>query len=161
MNSNSLILSAVNTPPSLSVIGDKTVTEETLLSFTAVASDPDLLPQHLTFSLGSGFPLGASIDPVSGVFTWTPTELQGPAVYSITVRATDDGTPPLSDTKTFAVTVTEVNLPPIFTKGTDPIANEDIGPRTVANWAANISAGPPGDKRSARLPFWVIGSLRA
>ena len=145
LNTTSLILSAVNTPPSLGVIGDKTVNEETLFSFTAAASDPDLVPQKLSFSLDPGFPLGASIDPVSGVFTWTPTELQGPAVYSITVRATDDGTPPLSDTKTFAVTVTEVNRPPIFIKGPDQIAGEDAGPRTAANWATNISPGPPGD----------------
>ena len=31
----------------------------------------------LTYSLGSGAPAGASIDPHTGLFSWTPTEAQG------------------------------------------------------------------------------------
>ncbi|MCC7018063.1 MAG: putative Ig domain-containing protein, partial [Rhodospirillales bacterium] len=39
---------------------------------------PAITPANdLTFSL-IGAPLGASIDPDTGVFTWTPTEAQGP-----------------------------------------------------------------------------------
>ena len=49
------------------------------------------------------------------MFSWTPTEAQGPGTNSITVRVTDDGVPPLSDTKTFSVTVSEVNSAPSLT----------------------------------------------
>ena len=64
--------------PVLAAIGPQTVAEETLLTFTATATDSDLPAQPLTFSLADA-PAGASIDPASGVFTWTPTEAQGPA----------------------------------------------------------------------------------
>jgi hypothetical protein len=49
------------------------------------------------------------------VFTWTPTETQGPGIYQITVRVTDNNLPPASDAKTFQVTVTESNQPPVLT----------------------------------------------
>jgi len=68
-------------------------------------------PKVLTYSL-SNAPAGALINPSTGVFTWTPTEAQGPGVYSITVKVTDNNLPPLSDSKTFTVTVNETNNAP-------------------------------------------------
>lgn len=68
-------------------------------------------PKVLTYSL-SNAPAGATINATNGVFTWTPPEAQGPGVYPITVRVTDNNLPPLSDAKTFQVTVNEVNLAP-------------------------------------------------
>jgi hypothetical protein len=47
-----------------------------------------------------------SIDPGTGVLTWTPAD--GPVTESVTVRVTDDGAPALSSTVTFDVTVTNV-----------------------------------------------------
>ena len=44
--------------------------------------------QTLTFSLVSG-PSGATIDSSTGVFSWTPTESQGPGTYAFSVRVTD------------------------------------------------------------------------
>ena len=76
----------------LAGIGDHTTDEQTLLTFTASASDPDVPANTLTYSL-SGEPTGAVIDPLSGVFTWTPTEAQGPGSYAFDVEVTDDGTP--------------------------------------------------------------------
>jgi N-acetyl-anhydromuramyl-L-alanine amidase AmpD len=66
-------------------------------------------PDVLTFSLDPGAPTGASIDPNTGVFAWTPTEAQGPGIYDITIRVTDNGTPALSDFETISVTVAETN----------------------------------------------------
>ena len=70
-------------------------------------------PKVLTYSL-SNAPSGASINATNGVFTWTPTEAQGPGVYQITVKVTDNNLPPLSDAKTFQVTVNEVNVAPVL-----------------------------------------------
>lgn len=70
-------------------------------------------PNVLTYSL-SNAPPGAVINATNGVFTWTPTESQGPGVYPITVRVTDHNLPPLSDAKTFQVTVNEVNVAPVL-----------------------------------------------
>jgi hypothetical protein len=49
------------------------------------------------------------------VFSWTPTEAQGPADYTFTVKVTDDGAGTLSDTKTVKVHVNEVNRNPMLT----------------------------------------------
>ena len=54
----------------------------------------------------------APLDPLTGVLTWTPTEAQGPSTTVITVQVTDNGTPPLSASRTFTVNVAEVNSPP-------------------------------------------------
>jgi hypothetical protein len=51
--------------------------------------------------LDQGAPLGASIDPDTGVFSWTPTATEATDQYTITVRVTDDGNPPMSATTTF------------------------------------------------------------
>ncbi|HTK70456.1 MAG TPA: putative Ig domain-containing protein [Candidatus Eisenbacteria bacterium] len=105
--------------PSIAPIGNKTVSEGNCLTFTVTAT-----PAHggaLVFTLDPGAPIGASIT-TDGQFSWCPTEAQGPGVYSITVRVTEDGTPPTSDVETFQVTVAEVNQPPVL----DPIGNKTI-----------------------------------
>ncbi len=86
-------MSEVNQAPVLAAIGDQSVDEGSLLAFTVAATDADLPANNLSFRLDSGAPAGATIDPTTGEFSWTPTEAQGPAVHSVTVRVTDDGTP--------------------------------------------------------------------
>src|SRR5207244_1908622 len=84
------------------------------LVVTNTASDADLPSNTLTFALVSG-PLGAAIDPNTGVLTWTPSETQGPSTNTITVKVTDDGEPALSDPNSFIVVVHEVNTAPALT----------------------------------------------
>jgi hypothetical protein len=97
----------------LQPIGDVTTNEFRLVTFTALASDPDDPPQTLTFNLDPGAPTRASIT-TDGLFRWRPSEAQGPSTNNITVRVTDNGTPNQSATQTFTVIVNEVNSPPIF-----------------------------------------------
>lgn len=73
-----------------------------------------LTPRTLTYSLGAGAPTNATVNPSSGVFTWTPTEAQGPSTNSLSVIVTDNSTPPLSKTNTFTVTVLETNSAPVL-----------------------------------------------
>ena len=82
-----------NQPPVLGAIGNRTVNELATLAFTATATDPDVRPDALTFSLDAGAPAGATINGTTGAFSWTPTEAQGPGTFPITVRVTDNGTP--------------------------------------------------------------------
>lgn len=105
-------INEVNKAPVLNSIGDKSSAEETQLTFAVTATDVDFPANILSFSLGSGTPAGATIDLATGVFTWTPSEAQGPGVYSITVIATDNGFPALSHSETITITVNEVNRPP-------------------------------------------------
>lgn len=115
-----ITVNEVNSAPTLAAIGNKTVDELTLLSFTAVGSDNDIPVQTLTYSLANGttncgsvtsctVPSGASINSSSGAFTWTPTEAQGPGTYRFKVVVTDNGSPNLSASEEITVTVNEVN----------------------------------------------------
>jgi hypothetical protein len=97
--------SSSNRPPVLAAIANRSVYVGTTLSFTATASDPELPVQSLTYSFVGVPPTGATIGAVNGVFQWTPATNQGPASYNITVRVTDNGSPALNDSKTFAVAV--------------------------------------------------------
>lgn len=133
----------VNQAPVLDSIGNLTAYEDTLLTFTAIAADSDVPTNTLTYALDAGTPTGASIDPSTGVFTWTPTEAQAANTYTVTVRVTDDGVPPLDDFETFQITVTPVNDAPTFTASSPVTVDEDAGPQTVSGWATNLSPGSP------------------
>lgn len=125
----------VNVAPKLNPIGSKTIDEETNLNFTVTASDSDLPANTLTYTMTNA-PAGAILNPATGVFSWMPTEAQGPGNYAVTFHVTDNGTPSLSAQETINITVNEVNKPPvagnvsvsldedtsvsIMLKGTDP-----------------------------------------
>src|SRR6185503_18077533 len=98
-----IVVAETNSPPVLGLIGNKTVNESTTLTFTATATDADSPTNSLTYSLDPGAPTGASINPTNGAFTWTPTEAQGPSTNPVTVRVTDNGSPPMSDAETLTV----------------------------------------------------------
>ncbi|RME95372.1 MAG: hypothetical protein D6766_03445, partial [Verrucomicrobia bacterium] len=100
----------LNSPPTLEPIPDRKVWEGDLVSFTAVAQDPDLPADTLSFGLGEGAPEGAGVDPLSGLFHWVPNEAQSPGEHPITVVVTDDGAPPLSASRTFVVTTLPLKL---------------------------------------------------
>jgi hypothetical protein len=100
-------LATSNTPPVVGSIADQVVIEGQLLLFTATATDTEVPPQSLTFSLGPGAPAGAAISPANGLFSWRPDSTQVPGTNFITVRVTDDGSPPMSDTRTFTVLVAQ------------------------------------------------------
>jgi len=107
-----VIVSEVNNAPTLGPIGNRTVSESNTLVVTVSATDPDA-GQTLRFSLDPGAPFGMSINPGNGAISWTPSEAFGGGNYSAIVRVTDDGQPPLSGTATLALTVHEINIPPI------------------------------------------------
>ncbi len=109
-----ITVTEVNLAPSLTPIAPQSGAELTTITFDALAGDPDLPSNTLAFIL-SGAPAGASIDPATGAFTWTPTEAQGPGVYTFDITVTDDGSPSFGDTITVSVTVTEVNAAPTVT----------------------------------------------
>jgi RHS repeat-associated protein len=100
-----------NLAPVLPTISDKSIAELSKLEFAITATDGDLPSNSLTYSLYSA-PNGASIDSQTGLFSWTPSESQGPGSFSILVRV-DDGQGGI-DTEEFSTAVTEVNQPPVL-----------------------------------------------
>src|SRR5438552_2024838 len=124
-NSFQVIVTEVNTQPTLTVPGTQTIAEQTLLSVNATATDGDVPANTLTFALVSG-PSGLTVSS-SGAIAWTPSEAQGPSTNTVTVRVFDNGTPSMSATNSFQVIVTEVNTQPTLTvPGTQTIAEQTL-----------------------------------
>ena len=129
-----ITVNAVNDAPILGAIGNKTINEEVELSFTVTASDVESPPEILTFSL-VGAPAGAGIDGSTGAFTWTPTEAQGPADYTFTVKVCDDGSPVLCDEEAITVHVNEVNVAPVL----GAIGDKSVDEETELTFTATAS----------------------
>ncbi|MDO8943262.1 MAG: putative Ig domain-containing protein, partial [Desulfobacterales bacterium] len=107
----------VNAAPVLAAIGNRAVSEGSLLSFVATATDVDVPTQVLSFSL-SNAPAGAAMT-TNGAFAWTPTEGQGPDEYSFAVVVSDGEA---VDSETITVTVGEVNAAPALAAIPEQIA---------------------------------------
>ncbi|HUJ71319.1 MAG TPA: putative Ig domain-containing protein [Verrucomicrobiae bacterium] len=72
-------------PPVLAPVAAQSVVAGQVLSFTLSASDPD--SSTLTYS-ANALPDGASLDPTTGAFTWTPSNTQT-GVFSVTFTVSD------------------------------------------------------------------------
>jgi hypothetical protein len=94
-----------NSPPALSPLSSLLAVRNSPVSFTAVATDQDVPPHALSFSLDAGAPSGAGINSSSGLFSWTPSDVQPIGPVNLTVRVTDSGSPQMTDAQTFTITV--------------------------------------------------------
>ncbi|WP_152053757.1 PKD domain-containing protein [Tautonia marina] len=128
VSTTTTIAASANTAPLLDPVGDQEIDELTELTFVVTASDQDVPAHGLTFSLRDA-PQGASIDPSTGVFSWTPTEAQGPASYSVILQVSDGQ---LTDQETITVRVNEVNAAPVLT----PISNQSATTDTELRFQA-------------------------
>jgi hypothetical protein len=109
INSFSVIVYA----PTLGPIGNYTVNVGQTVTFTASATDNDST-RTLTFRLGTA-PGGAGINAGSGVFNWQPVTANAGTSNNIQVIVTDNSTPSLSDTQTFAIVVNPLaSAPPVL-----------------------------------------------
>ena len=95
-----------NQNPRLAAIEDQRIEEDQALMIQAIATDGDTPPQTLTFSLTKA-PTSASIDPQSGLITWSPVEADGPGTYDFTVVVVDGAGG--RDERSFQVRVDEVS----------------------------------------------------
>ena len=135
-NEVSTTIGSTNQPPVLDPIGSRSVDEGDSLSFTVTASDPD--GDGLTFS-ASNVPTGASFNPSTRVFNWTPA-FGDAGNYNVTFTVTDDGSPAESDSETVTITVGNVNRPPVLsTIGSKSVDEGDLLTFTVT------ASDPDGD----------------
>src|SRR5206468_3830290 len=67
---------------------------------------------RVRFLLDPGAPAGAALNAITGAFTWTPSEAQGPGTYRILVYAVDEGNSDQNACAFINVSVTESNKPP-------------------------------------------------
>ncbi|HLS29126.1 MAG TPA: putative Ig domain-containing protein, partial [Opitutales bacterium] len=98
---------SVRQVPVLDEIADRTVHPGETVHFTATLFEPDSIPENLIFALDSTAPSGAQIDPVTGTFFWTSELSHVGKIFPVTIRAIDDGNPPLEGTVDFNIHVTE------------------------------------------------------
>ena len=124
-----------NRAPVLNAIPSQTVAEGNPATFTAVATDPDLPRDTLTFSFGGNVPAGAAINPATGVFTWIPSESQGPTTAVIAVTVTENGTPVLSDSENVTITVNEINSSPSIT----PVGSQTVAEGNALSFTVNAN----------------------
>ncbi len=140
----------VNEAPVLDGIGDKSVNELVALTFTATASDVDA-GAALTFSLDGTIQAPGMAITAGGVFTWTPTEAQGPGIYQVMIIVSD-GT--LTDDETISITVGEVNLAPVLgALGNKSVAEE--------NELAFTATATDDDFPTQGLTFSLDGTIQA
>ncbi len=99
-----------NTPPTLAPIGNQTVNVGQTVAFTASATDTNQPPQTLTFALLSG-PANATLNTNSGTFSFRPLVTQANSTNNFTLKVSDNGTPSLSATQSFAVVVNPLVAP--------------------------------------------------
>ncbi|MDB6029571.1 MAG: hypothetical protein JWM68_5794, partial [Verrucomicrobiales bacterium] len=131
-----IVVNKVNTPPRIAR-DEKIYIENNSgapISFDVVAEDDDLPAQTLTFSIVAG-PAGASINPTTGAFAWTPPS--GLSTNPVTIRVTDNGAPPLWGDQTLWVTIVPTNNPPVLNLGiaraTEPVVNYETFTNNTPN----------------------------
>jgi hypothetical protein len=149
-----------NTAPVLAFIGSRRASPGTAVTFTAAASDADLPPNGLRFTLDAGAPSEARIDAASGAFSWTPTEADL-GTHSITIRVTDDGGPALDDFETFTVDVAQLPQTITFDLSTQPAKTYGDEPFTVAATASSgllVSFAAQGSCTVSEATVTITGS---
>ena len=112
-----------NTPPVLAAISNRTVNVGQTVAFTASATDTDQPPQTLTFNLLAGQG-NATLNTNSGAFSWRPQVTDANTTNPFTLKVADNGSPILSATQSFTVTVNPLTPPGLASIG---LNNGQIG----------------------------------
>lgn len=129
-----------NTAPTLTPVANQTVNVGVTVNVTNVATDPDVPPQTLTYSLLTG---PGTLNASSGVFSWRPPVASSGTSNGIIVVVTDNGLPALSATNTFAVFVNPVSMPvatnSAYSNGQFSMTiNGDAGPDYIIQVSTNL-----------------------
>jgi hypothetical protein len=142
----------------LAPISNYTLVAGATLTFTNNATDADVPAQTLTFSLANA-PTNATVGASSGIFNWRPFIAQADTVNPMQLIVADNGSPSLTATQAFIVTVTNPPAPVAqaggFVGGTfqlmiDGIAGPDYtvqGSTNLTSWADLYATNSPA------LPF--------
>jgi hypothetical protein len=137
---------ALGSPPVITEIADREVFELSPLTIAAVATDPDLPGDVLTFDLLLA-PAGLTVNPSTGVIAWTPTSAQI-GRHDVTVRVTDQEG--LLDFTSFQVLVRRTNAAPI---AMDDLYEARLGETLVINAPGVLTndSDPNGDPLTAAV----------
>lgn len=147
----------INRPPSLPQPADQLTLEDSLLVYTLPeGSDPDIEDQGKLTYVASNLPRGATFDPETRKFSWTPDFTQaGDYVVTFTVRdansdGMNDGKDTLADSKEMKIRVDNVNLNPEFVR-IEPQTFYENKPQTFT-----LSASDPDAEDEGKLTFKAV-----
>jgi len=144
----------------LNAVSNRVIGAGLTLSITNTASDPDQPWQTLTFALLNA-PGGAVLATNTGVLTWRPGVAQANTTNLVSLKVSDNGTPSLSATQSFLVTVVPITAPLLGASAAGGQltlhVNGDFGPdyaiessTNLLDWALAFSTNSPA------LPFdWL------
>lgn len=152
-----LTVRQVENPPRLAPIADQTMNEGDTLAVGIEANDPDGDDIALAVNGLPAFGTFINNNDGTGKIIFAP-DFTHAGVYQLEVTATDDGTPPLSDRKTFTLTVNNVNRKPSL----QPVANQTMVEGSVLELALSAS-DPDNDSLfyfTANLPAFGVLSNR-
>jgi hypothetical protein len=160
-----MAMQAANVAPTLSAIANRVLGAGVTLVVTNAAGDSDQPWQTLTFSLLNA-PGGATLNPSTGVFTWRPAVSQANTTNAVQVKVADNGSPSLSATQSFSVTVNPLTAPTVATASLTSgqfafQLNGDSGPdysiqtsTNLVDWSTIFTTNSPP------LPFeWIDPKL--
>jgi hypothetical protein len=109
------------------------------VAFTASATDTDQPPQTLTFALLAGA-TNATLNTNSGAFSFRPLVTQANSTNNFTLKVSDNGTPSMGATQSFAVMVSPLSAPSV--SGVSPMGGHlslSIGGQTGPDYAVETS----------------------
>lgn len=138
-----------NRPPVLRAESDQFVTAGTIFDVAFMAADPDA-GQTLSYSAS-----GPGVAIISNVLTLTTTPADAFTIATISMTATDDGSPPRSDTQTFQV---HIAGDPVITNIVPAASTHDIAFQSMAGFRYDLELAP---RLSTNDTFTLVGSTTA
>ncbi|NOX90103.1 MAG: tandem-95 repeat protein [Calditrichaeota bacterium] len=112
----------VDRKPVLEPVPPQTIAEGKLLTFTLKGFDPDKEDQNALSYAAYNLPEGATFDPATATFSWTPTYDQSGEYKNILFVFTAGA---LSDSALVDITVNHVNRPPVLSALADQTVDEN------------------------------------
>jgi PKD repeat protein len=166
--SASFTMIAVNDPPSFTMGQNISVPEDSSTMFfnywatnisPGASNEKDACHFEMAIDHTDLFSVIPTLNS-NGTLKFTPkANVSGVATVDVILKdngGTENGGNDISAAQSFKITITEINDPPSFTIGPNQRVNNNKGiVQHVANWATNISAGPPNEDQS-QLRFQTI-----
>jgi hypothetical protein len=144
-------IASFNSAPRFPVITNAVANPGQTFGISIRAADPD--GNSVSYSTNAAAELPGAIVGQTGFFRWFIPTNQPLGDYPITIVATDNGTPPLSDTVTFTITLQTIS------KGGTTVTS---GPKIAGVWsAAGQTSFTIGTEPGATYRVWYKDDLSA
>ncbi|MCW5556269.1 MAG: putative Ig domain-containing protein [Verrucomicrobiae bacterium] len=126
----------VNVAPVLAAVPVQQTGDDTIFRLTVQATDADLPANRITYSLGDGAPAGATINAETGELAVPIGVKLAEETQTLTVRATDDGSPALTAEQTITLNI----VPPILRLA--PVGDQQLDEQTLFSLTAAVTNSP-------------------